>query len=425
MRNGIRQFLLIMMMLSLFPAFARATDGRAFDLDTLLRIIDEHRLSRLEEVLPLLPEELRSSFTLQYESHGLQGASFEHPRAILFGKDARFVLSFNGHPEQRKFNSFEIFQFDDNQARFEFYSLDFPIRRDLNGNAIRPERNPRVCLNCHGTDPHPRWGSYAQWPGIFGANDDCLTAQEREKLLAFRENMPASPRYAHLRPMLGSEVSPFREQCRQNFQFRPNDRLNILFNHLNAKRLGRLIQDSPNFRKYLLLLVASIECSFWTDDFNNGWWEWSAADQAALDAVLIPDLRQAHGGTVPFPDRRVQSLWNLVYLFGTSLQDWNMAITPNAGEGPTYFDGISFLDSHIFNAVWPVFRQMYPQFEPQYRATRFTQLLDNPRLVQTEFDREFVLGTDEISFGAYLSAPWPTTCVDLIDAVKRAYLRTP
>src|SRR5256885_17060270 len=46
-------------------------------------------------------------FRSVFESRSLQGASPENPRVILFGPDARFIVTFNGSPAQRGFRSEE------------------------------------------------------------------------------------------------------------------------------------------------------------------------------------------------------------------------------------------------------------------------------------------------------------------------------
>src|SRR5688572_936104 len=60
--------------------------------------IEECSLRRIEEVLAALPDTHLANYTLMHRSRSLHGSSVENPRAILFGKDAKFVLTFNGDP---------------------------------------------------------------------------------------------------------------------------------------------------------------------------------------------------------------------------------------------------------------------------------------------------------------------------------------
>ena len=59
-----------------------------FDMNSLKEIIARNNVKSVDELLPFLPEELRSNFTLVYKSQSsLQTGTVENPRAILFGKN--------------------------------------------------------------------------------------------------------------------------------------------------------------------------------------------------------------------------------------------------------------------------------------------------------------------------------------------------
>jgi hypothetical protein len=47
---------------------------------------------------------------LMRRSASIQDASDAHPRAIVFGDDARFIFTFNGEPSQRGYDAVEILQ---------------------------------------------------------------------------------------------------------------------------------------------------------------------------------------------------------------------------------------------------------------------------------------------------------------------------
>src|SRR5690349_15808778 len=76
-------------------------------------------------LLAALPAPQRTRYALMFESRSLQGATPENPRVILFGPDARFILTFNGSPAQRGFRVVETMEFDDGEKEFRLRELVF------------------------------------------------------------------------------------------------------------------------------------------------------------------------------------------------------------------------------------------------------------------------------------------------------------
>lgn len=127
--------------------------------------------------------------TLVYDSLSVQQASFEEPRAIVFGPDAKFVFSFNGHPNMRGGAAFETMEFDEVKGEFQFREIVFkkqvshdelseytPGRTESqNQNVIWTKANTDRCTQCHGENPSPIFETYFIWPGFYGSNDDFLT----------------------------------------------------------------------------------------------------------------------------------------------------------------------------------------------------------------------------------------------------------
>ncbi|MEQ1879057.1 MAG: hypothetical protein ABL958_20625, partial [Bdellovibrionia bacterium] len=203
-----------------------SASAQAFTFEDLAAIIKSGNVKSIEQLLPLLPEELRADYVLMYRSRSLQDASFENPRAIMFGKDARLVLSFNGDPSHKGFSEIEAIQYREKEARFEFREIQFGARVDISA------ANPAKCLKCHqaatrtGVDPRPNWEPYSFWPGAYGAADGffkpSLSRQQIEKNLSkdpemlaivragdgeraglerYQANAPNHPRYKYLGPM--------------------------------------------------------------------------------------------------------------------------------------------------------------------------------------------------------------------------------
>src|SRR5579884_502312 len=78
--------------------------GSHFDFVKLRDLINSKNIESIESLLASLPEEYKLFFTLVYSSKSAQGATPENPRAILFGRDGKLILTFNGSPTQRNYN---------------------------------------------------------------------------------------------------------------------------------------------------------------------------------------------------------------------------------------------------------------------------------------------------------------------------------
>src|ERR1700756_2838222 len=187
---------LLPLLLVLAASAARADNFNFASLEALLRT---HDAGTVEELLAALPEAQRHNYALVFDSRSLQGASFENPRVILYGPDARFVLTFNGNAAQHGFRAVETLEFDSVTRAFRLRELEFP-KRPGGAAAVRvSETDPARCLRCHGDPPRPVWDSFPLWPGAYGERYEArLTARERAGLGAFLALQPAHPRYRQL-----------------------------------------------------------------------------------------------------------------------------------------------------------------------------------------------------------------------------------
>ncbi len=224
-----------------------------FDFESLRALIETERLTSVEQVVARLPEDLRANYTLVYASQSLQGASHDHPRAVLFGADAKLVLTFNGDPKQRHHDEIEILQYRDEQGVFELRSISF-------AQGVRfSEKNPQLCLSCHGASPRPIWGSYDyevrddnHWPGLYGSTHDAprLVPEERRAFERYRELAREHPRYRFLKTEHpATRWYPYGDGAYQH-RFRPNNRIGNLLARLNARKIAHEIIRNPFFRRY-------------------------------------------------------------------------------------------------------------------------------------------------------------------------------
>jgi hypothetical protein len=316
--------------LIIFSAFTPA--ARSYQIDELLAAINKNNVSSVEETLAVLPENVRRSFVLMRDSRSLQQASPDHPRAILFGDDGRFVLTFNGEPNQSGYNTLEIYQVNEQTSKFEFYRLEYPLVRGENGRVATPLKNPAQCLKCHGQDPKPLWSSYPIWPGAYGQRDDLLSTVEKEPYARFRLNLPNHARYSKL-VFFDSSIphAPYRKDyLEKNYQNRPGDRFSSLVIRWNTRRVASMVKSSENYQKHLPLLMYTMNgCK--RPDQPIPEWNWTQEDVDILKKT--------------FPKLDDESV---VRSFGTEVSDYDLTTLGEPPMGLDYHDGTLLGDARTF-----------------------------------------------------------------------------
>lgn len=216
-----------------------------------------------------------SHHTFAFESLSLQESSFEFPRAVVFGGDAKMVMTFNGKPEQKGYERLELMCFNDMSRTFEFREITFPadaLSKDRLDDLEEDEHRlnfvvspvgggaKRACAQCHQTPSRPNWEPYPIWPGFYGAENDASTYQpsptaelseyaawEKEHFDKFMAGSRKSGRYAYLTE---------REEVR------PNNHFGHLLSELNAQRIvGELKALGPKFEKRKYHFLKAMMCS--------------------------------------------------------------------------------------------------------------------------------------------------------------------
>lgn len=263
------QFALALALLASVPARAEY-DGDAglgkeeFTYAKLMSLLEAEKPSTVQDALGVIKRnhpDYFSFYTLVYDSRSLQEASFQSPRAIVFGRDARLVLTFNGdqigdhHP--RASDSIELVRFLEGPKKFEFRQIVFrddahpgdPYLSSAPYQVAAPNSTlsqEGTCLLCHGSDPRPNWDAYSTWPGVYGSLDDfndsaLLKGRELPEYLKFKKTMADRGRYSVLAPV---SAAP-----------RPNHDLGILLTGLNAQRAMNILLHHPvaTARKYGIL----------------------------------------------------------------------------------------------------------------------------------------------------------------------------
>jgi hypothetical protein len=351
--------------------------ARAMTFEDLKILIQNHGLTSVEAVVARLPVDLRGNFTLAYSSQSLQGADHDNPRAILFGSDATLVLTFNGHPQQRRYDELEVLQFRTASREFELYSIKFGDEVTFSGP------NPAICLSCHGRSPRPIWGGYDyeqtddnHWPGFYGSTHDAPASNdvERQAFVRFRERALLHPRYRHLQwRMDGAPWFPYGEGAYQH-RLRPNNRLGNLLARLNALKIaheaasGDFLQHYPN-----TALLWLLQCPQTQLDKFAPW----------LDTVFEMRFRRNRNHALyrdlDAVDPANRALFQLEKLLsGLEVYTWNMSVS-TLPRGKRFSTGIVTIDQLVTAALLGELRPSITWLRQYHRPWKTRQLYDTFR----------------------------------------------
>jgi hypothetical protein len=248
---------------------APAAHADSFGFASLEALIRTHDIGTVNELLAALPATQRRNYALMFDSRSLQEASFENPRVILYGPDARFVMTFNGGAAQRGFRAVETLEFDAVTREFRLRELEFP-ERPGGAAAVRvSEADPERCLRCHGSPPRPLWDSFPLWPGAYGERYGAsLTERERAGLERFLAQQASHPRYRYLLDVARyADARTFRPgagaQYAATLREPPNAELSADLGNLQFQAIASRLMRQPGFAsyRYALLGVADGGCA--------------------------------------------------------------------------------------------------------------------------------------------------------------------
>jgi hypothetical protein len=140
----------------------------------------------------------------------------------------------------------------------------------LKGKRPVVNRQPPICMTCHGVDPRPNWQSYRTWPGFYASEDDrldaALNAEEYDELRKFVAGSGSHPRYKHLLGLVdqnrdggkpGLENGFFGDRRSKHSNGDLTDKLALL----NFQRLSRIIRATPDYGRYKYMILGSVSCA--------------------------------------------------------------------------------------------------------------------------------------------------------------------
>ncbi len=356
------------------PVLLVPAQAFAFDIDDLRDLIREKNLATVAAVIEHLPREYRENYTLAHDSQSLQGSSYENPRAILFGRTASLVLTFNGDPSQQHYHAIEAMQFREGPETFELYSIE------LDGGVARfSEPNPAVCASCHGSPPHPVWSSYEyenretrHWPGLYGSTHDApmLEAEEKAAFERFRERAASHPRYRHL--VMSEDGAPWFPYATGPHQhrLRPNNRLGNLLARWHARQIvalirrGDFIERHPGVGQAWLLQCPGTEEPGYRDRVRT-----------LFDAEFPPgQYAYTHAIRDGLPQDRQVAFMMEKLLTGSGGFGWDMSIERPEETG-RFFTGIVNID-RLVGAHWMATLDDGHPLKPYYEPWTNRQLYD-------------------------------------------------
>lgn len=170
-------------------------DGQTYELLTVQGIyqhVIDHEIDNVRDLLSALPRSMGDSYVLMEDTRSRHMADLEHPRLIMYGLDARFLMSAGGVPDDPLYEVIEMAELDAQTGQWIFRALDFGQDPPALG------ASDQSCQGCHGSPVRPIWGHYPDWPGAFGADENDLTAAQASVLLDLMDTQAQTDRYHHL-----------------------------------------------------------------------------------------------------------------------------------------------------------------------------------------------------------------------------------
>jgi|GEM_PF-4469796 len=270
---------------SRLPAGSASEDGYSFekvgtaellDCQTFTDILKTKKFSSVESTLGYLrkhyPKYL-SFHIFMYASQSIQTTTYERPRVIVFGPEAKFIFTFNQQDSKHSLTGTDAIEFmcfndqPDTKA-FTLYEVRFRDNADdkteFRGRPNLLEGpNPSKCLGCHSgrtenqwainskkenfnTFIHPIWDPYPFWRGAYNGVDDNLTARSHRSDLFTTANTIERSEYEKFMKTTGA-----RNQGRYKFlpplnpsNDMPNADLTGLLFYLNFERIGHQLKEA-------------------------------------------------------------------------------------------------------------------------------------------------------------------------------------
>jgi hypothetical protein len=250
--------------------------ARLLGIDFLKKNVKRLGLKSVEEVICRLPADFLGNYVLAYGGKGAQSGSLQNPRAILFhavadprtlrGMKLKFILSFNGHPSQKKYGAIEMMEIRDGRPihdRVVFDEIDFDAAEGADVSPKPTEGSLSSCTECHGKPSRILFEAYPSWPGFFGSEEFKTVSFEKAAFQEWKKLAASHPRYRYLR--LGEkffENYTTSKEGEKNYFVMNNNRLNDLLLVRHYEQIVGNLRQIPEYDRYKYsYLAAALECS--------------------------------------------------------------------------------------------------------------------------------------------------------------------
>ena len=353
-----KELIACLMGLMLIAAECHPDPGKStpvLTIDGVENFIRSNHIQSVEAFLPLLPDSYLSHYALVFNSRSLQSSTFANPRVLMYGNNAKLIMSFNGSPDEKGYDALELFEFNELNKSFQLEEIQFPPQGDgsANGAVIFSQKNPERCLHCHSSNPHPLWDAPPLWPGSYGeVYHEKLSANESDGLYSYLRLQPTHPRYRYLKnTALYQDDATFYPSTHNVYNGieieAPNAQLSRLLTSMNNEKIMHQVVTSSGFAQYQYALLASVSsnCNSLSNYFPIPWRQQIDADYAGFSKQDEIDLqRQANRklhrkiadinpGSDPGKDN---SLRDFRYIaergLGINTSEWSMALEKNAPD---------------------------------------------------------------------------------------------
>ncbi|TPV94488.1 MAG: hypothetical protein B7733_14970 [Myxococcales bacterium FL481] len=243
------------------PDFGAATQpptpARFPSIEAIYAAVNDGQVTSVDALIDYLPASFFGHFTLMHESQSQHGASHEHPRLLLFGSDARFLMAIGTDPSDPNVDVVEIAQLDRETGLWRYRDVDFGQQPPRLG------RDDATCRGCHGTPPRPIWGSFPRWSGAFGDGANLFDDADTKAILRIISEQPDGGRLHRLRfqdPTTvvreGHFILPARVDGRANVAF------NLDLSAAVADSLLRRAKQHPEYPRIRWALLQRRVCDY-------------------------------------------------------------------------------------------------------------------------------------------------------------------
>jgi hypothetical protein len=386
----------------------------------LTDLIQKNNIRTLEDLVPLLPTEMRSNFALKHgikrsgerghliEAKVSQSADPDLPRAILWNERNGFTVSYNGGATNQLANQrLDILSFSEKDKIFSLTAINFPLSEEqiINGHSKIVVQD-QSCKECHGSMNRPILSMYPDWPAFYGSDNDELNnpnsavqkLENTDYQNFLRSAGSQSPRYA---PLFDSSLVeqnyglkiwptyPYRQDTSEvashisrSFSFRPLLRLGIIYNRQTAKVIFHKMKQQSNYPKWGLFTLHSLLQCNWNPDFPK--------TKALIKSEMQKDLKETPRWVMS--ENLQLDYYQLWKIYNLKINDVDIRYSYNhAGYANTnaskkimepgyinryfnsYFDGTATIDELIAGELLDDLSNQYPELASKYRLRGLTE----------------------------------------------------